>query len=64
MTAYRPERDDYLSLSDALRSLDSWPDHLGNEHVLVNGQDVFDLLVHRGLLKLPAPTNHPHEEHR
>lgn len=49
-----PARDDYLSLSDALRSLDSWPDHDGHDDMLIKGQDVFDLLSHRGILGASA----------
>ncbi|WIB25795.1 hypothetical protein [Curtobacterium sp. MCSS17_015] len=45
-----PARDDYLTLGDALRSLDGWPDEDGKDNALVKGQDVFDLLTHRGVL--------------
>lgn len=47
--------DDHLSLGDALRSLDAYPDTEGAD-TLVCGQDVFDLLAHRGLLKDGAAT--------
>lgn len=44
-----PRDDDHLSVGDALRSLDVFPDADGKER-LVDAQEVFDLLAHRGVL--------------
>lgn len=41
--------DDFLTVGDALRSLDRFPDSEGHER-LVDGQQVFDLLARRGVL--------------
>jgi hypothetical protein len=48
---WTPSIDDHLTLDDALRSLDAFPAPDGEAYSLVRGQDVFDLLVHRGVLR-------------
>lgn len=56
--ATQTRNDDHLTLGDAIRSLDEFPDADG-KNTLVRGQDVFDVLSHRGLLRDRARLTRP-----